>query len=58
MTNILTGILIITILGLSISKIIHEKHKGSVCIGCPYSGSKDGACACKVVAFSEEPHPL
>lgn len=57
MSNLFTLILIVSILGFSISMMIREKHKGSVCIGCPYSGSKDCHCTCETVAFKDEIDP-
>lgn len=46
MVNVIVSLIILLIVGLSISKIVKEKRKGAKCIGCPYSGSKNGGCHC------------
>jgi len=48
MANIIVGLIILGIVGLSIWKIIIEKRKGVKCIGCPYSGEKS-SCSCDTV---------
>ncbi|QZY55395.1 FeoB-associated Cys-rich membrane protein [Crassaminicella profunda] len=50
MTNIIVGVVILSIIGLSIAKIIREKQKGVKCIGCPYaeSNNKKGNCSCNI----------
>lgn len=54
MANIATGLVILSILGLSIAKVIAEKRKGVRCIGCPYAGVKHKEpCSCEVVQFGE-----
>lgn len=39
MGNVIISAIILSILGLSISKVISEKRKGIKCIGCPNSKS-------------------
>ncbi|MGL5084897.1 MAG: FeoB-associated Cys-rich membrane protein [Clostridium sp.] len=39
MGNIIISVIILFILGLSISKVVSEKRKGIKCIGCPHSKS-------------------
>lgn len=47
MTNIIVGVIILLIIGLSITKVISEKRKGVKCIGCPHSGNnKKSNCGC------------
>ncbi|WP_199873044.1 FeoB-associated Cys-rich membrane protein [Inediibacterium massiliense] len=48
MKNIIVGLVILSIIGLSIAKVIREKRKGTKCIGCPLSGSdkKKSNCSC------------
>ncbi|TCO78673.1 hypothetical protein [Marinisporobacter balticus] len=48
MTNIIVGVVIVSIIGLSIAKVICEKQKGVKCIGCPHAGSnnKKSNCSC------------
>lgn len=51
MTNIIVGVIILSIIGLSIAKVISEKRKGVKCIGCPHAGSnkKKISCSCNTV---------
>lgn len=52
MADIIVGLVIITIIGLSITKIVIEKRKGVKCIGCPHSGiTKKSDCSCETVNF-------
>jgi len=54
MTNMTLGFILLSILGLSISKIIAEKKKGVKCIGCPYAGMKGKEnCSCELVQFGK-----
>lgn len=46
MANIVVGFMIISILGLSIAKIVIEKRKGSKCIGCPHGSPANPKCGC------------
>ena len=52
MTNVIIIAILVVILGASITYIIKEKKKGTVCIGCPHAGScaskksKDSGCDC------------
>ncbi|WP_105617430.1 FeoB-associated Cys-rich membrane protein [Vallitalea okinawensis] len=46
MPNIIVMIVILAIVGLAIAKIISEKRKGAICIGCPHGGSKKKSCSC------------
>jgi hypothetical protein len=46
MSNVIVGLIIFAIIGASITKIIIEKRKGTKCIGCPYSHSKNSKCNC------------
>ncbi|MGL5354698.1 MAG: FeoB-associated Cys-rich membrane protein [Clostridium sp.] len=43
MGNVIISLVIVFILGLSISKVISEKRKGIKCIGCPHSKSCSNA---------------
>jgi len=47
MINIVVGLVIIAIIGLSIIKVVKEKRRGVKCIGCPYSGPNSN-CSCNV----------
>ncbi|MCH4891022.1 FeoB-associated Cys-rich membrane protein [Acidaminobacter sp. JC074] len=50
MANIIVSLIILGILGLSITKIVIEKRKGVRCIGCPHSGTvSKNNCSCDVV---------
>lgn len=44
MGNVILLIIIISILGISIAKVISEKRKGVKCIGCPHSKSCSKKC--------------
>lgn len=44
MGNVVVIIILVIILGLSISKVISEKRKGVKCIGCPHSKSCGSNC--------------
>lgn len=47
MANIIVGIVIVSIIGLAIAKVISEKRKGAKCIGCPHAGlNKKDNCGC------------
>jgi hypothetical protein len=46
MVNFIIVLVLILILGLSVAKIVSEKKKGHKCVGCPYSGNKNGGCNC------------
>lgn len=46
MYNIIVILIILSIVTLSILKIISEKRKGSKCVGCPYSSEKSEKCGC------------
>ncbi len=39
MNNLVVSVILLAIIGLSISKVVIEKRKGVKCIGCPHSGS-------------------
>ena len=39
MANIIVALIILSILGVSISRIIIEKRRGSKCVGCSLSGN-------------------
>lgn len=50
MGNIIVSIIILGIIGLSITKIVIEKRKGVKCVGCPHSGSnKTHQCGSNIV---------
>ncbi|MGO1369480.1 MAG: FeoB-associated Cys-rich membrane protein [Senegalia sp. (in: firmicutes)] len=42
--NIIVALIILTIIGLSISKIVKEKKRGAKCIGCPHAGPDNKSC--------------
>lgn len=44
MGNIVALLIIILILGLSITKVVKEKRKGVKCIGCPHSKGCSSSC--------------
>lgn len=44
MGNVILLVVIISIIGLSISKVVSEKRKGSKCIGCPHGKSCSKKC--------------
>jgi hypothetical protein len=44
MTNIIVILVLLTIVGAAIAKIISEKKKGVKCIGCPHSGTGKSNC--------------
>ncbi|MFV0344322.1 MAG: FeoB-associated Cys-rich membrane protein [Anaerocolumna sp.] len=44
MVDIIIALIIIAIVGASITKIIIEKKKGAKCIGCPSSGKSSCGC--------------
>lgn len=47
MTNLIVGLVIIVIIGLSITKVVKEKRKGTKCIGCPSAGANNKSnCGC------------
>lgn len=46
MANIIVTIIILTIVGAAIAKLVIEKRKGAKCIGCPFSQSDDCSCGC------------
>ena len=52
MTNVIIIAILVVILGASVTYIIKEKKKGTVCIGCPHAGScrskknADSGCEC------------
>lgn len=46
MVNIIVSLILIGITFLAINKIVTEKRKGTKCIGCPLSGSKDNKSGC------------
>lgn len=50
MKDIIVGVVIILIIGLSIAKVIREKKKGVKCIGCPHAGTnnKKSNCSCNI----------
>ncbi len=50
MGNIILGLVILTIIGFSITKIVKEKKRGAKCIGCPYGGANDNKsnCSCNI----------
>ncbi|MCT4607038.1 MAG: FeoB-associated Cys-rich membrane protein [Marinisporobacter sp.] len=50
MENIIAGVVILSIIGLSIAKIVREKKKGVKCIGCPHAGvhNEKGSCSCNI----------
>ncbi|MGB5445234.1 MAG: FeoB-associated Cys-rich membrane protein [Psychromonas sp.] len=52
MANIMVALIILSIIGLSIFRIIVEKRRGSKCVGCPLSGecSSDKGANNKTVA--------
>ena len=49
MANLIVGLVIISIVAMSIRKIVVEKKKGAKCIGCPYGGASENKCenSCK-----------
>ncbi|WZL72480.1 hypothetical protein QBE52_15645 [Clostridiaceae bacterium 35-E11] len=55
MENIVVGVVILSIIGLSTAKVISEKRKGVKCIGCPHAGSsnKKSNCSCSVVKLDQ-----
>ncbi|WP_130807611.1 FeoB-associated Cys-rich membrane protein [Senegalia massiliensis] len=46
MGNIIVGLVILAILGLSIGKVVKEKKNGAKCIGCPHGGAKSNKNNC------------
>lgn len=46
MENIIVILVILAIVGASITKIIIEKKKGAKCIGCPSGGAGKSNCSC------------
>ncbi|MCT4619427.1 MAG: FeoB-associated Cys-rich membrane protein [Marinisporobacter sp.] len=50
MENIIAGVVILSIIGLSIAKVVKEKKKGVKCIGCPYAGlhNENTSCSCNI----------
>lgn len=50
MSNFIVILVILAIVGASITKIVIEKRKGVKCIGCPHSGSKNSKCSCKHIS--------
>jgi hypothetical protein len=54
MTNIIVGLVIIVIIGLSITKVVKEKRRGTKCIGCPMSGSNNKSnCSCNTMELNK-----
>lgn len=52
MANIIVGLVIVGIIGLSVTKVVIEKRKGVKCIGCPHSGTtKKSNCGCETVTI-------
>lgn len=46
MSDVIVIAIILAVIAAAIIKIRIEKKKGTKCIGCPYSGSKDIKCNC------------
>jgi hypothetical protein len=46
MANLIVGLVLVAIVGASITKIVIEKKKGAKCIGCPAGGSSKNGCCC------------
>lgn len=54
MTNIIVGLVIVLIIGLSITKVVKEKRRGTKCIGCPLSGSNNKSnCSCNTTKLNK-----
>lgn len=47
MGNIIVGLIIFAIIGLSIAKVVKEKKRGTKCIGCPHGGPDNKDCSCE-----------
>ena len=46
MTNLIVSLIILTVVGGAVAKIIIEKRKGTKCIGCPHGQSNESDCGC------------
>ncbi|NBI05265.1 FeoB-associated Cys-rich membrane protein [Senegalia massiliensis] len=46
MVNIIVGLIIFVIIGLSIGKVVKEKKRGTKCIGCPHGGANSNKNNC------------